>query len=883
MMAGKKKKRRGLVESDDNAVDVFGNQGMSQEELLAAALGTPSAEEEEAAAAAAAAQVAASAAGVAAADVAEAGTHGTATAGGSAPPPEPAKAKAKGGKKKKGRRGVVEDDDNAVDVFGMPGLSQEELLAAALGDDPAAEPVPPPAAEASSAPSRTGAVAAAPGNAPPVTVASAAAPAVEEAPPEGQQEELKEEVQEPEPGPAVVEAASSDDEDTEESDELRALANDESFEADPEVLEEFENFSVEMSTFTLAGRRKTAANQGNLKRATASSGGEKYTSVRLEDIQLAFGNTQLLAGATWEVKTGDRVGLCGANGVGKSTMLKIISGEIQPDAGSVVRSSARTKVAFLRQEFVDELDLTRTLREEFMTAFTEENDLLAKYEAAEAAVSAAGDDLVALEGLLNDLESLRQECDRVNAWNLDARIDRLLPGLGFEEGDDDKLVAAFSGGWKVRIGLGKVLLKDPDLLCLDEPTNHLDLESVQWLESFLRQNELPMVIVSHDREFLDRLCTKIVELEAGEAFEYPGNYSTFLKLKAERRKAWQAAYERQQKYLSEQRSFIRRYRSSPARAKQVKSRQKLLERMERDGELVRAPPRFVKPLVFRFPPAPRSSRDVLLLEDVTHGYEDKTLFKDVNLAIERGDRMAVLGKNGSGKSTLLRLVVGKEEPDEGSIQCKELPNASVAYFEQNQADALNLELTVLETLQEAAPSGTRYEELRALLGRFLFKDDSVYKKVSALSGGEKARLALAKIMLEPANVLVFDEPSNHLDIEAKEMLEEALQHYDGTLLVVSHDRYFVSQVATQILAVEDEDLVLYDGDYKSYMEKNDDLRERVEERYIKGVTGIKSAPKVTFEEPPQLAFKKAKRKKNFGGSGVQSGKSKEMNAKRWNK
>ncbi|KAK1867438.1 hypothetical protein I4F81_009945 [Pyropia yezoensis] len=275
--------------------------------------------------------------------------------------------------------------------------------------------------------------------------------------------------------------------------------------------------------------------------------------------------------------------------------------------------------------------------------------------------------------------------------------------------------------------------------------------------------------------------------------------------------------------------------------------------------------------------------NVLLLEDVTHGYDSKTIFRDVNLAIERGDRTVVLGANGSGKFTLLRMVVGSEKPDEGTVQCPELPNARLAYFEQNQADALNLDLTVQETLQEAAPSGTRYENLRALLVRFLFKDDSAYRKVSALSRGEKARLALAKIMLEPANILVFDEPSNHLDIEAGEMLEEAIQHCDVQLLVVSHDQYFVSQVATQILAVENEDLVLYDCNYKKYMEKNEALRVQVGGRYIKGVTGIKSAPKVMVEEPLQMANKKAERKKNFGGSCVQSGKSKEMNAKRWHK
>ncbi len=309
----------------------------------------------------------------------------------------------------------------------------------------------------------------------------------------------------------------------------------------------------------------------------------------------------------------------------------------------------------------------------------------------------------------------------------------------------------------------------------------------------------------------------------------------------------------------------------------------MLNRMEKSGQLVRKPPHGGKPLVFRFPPAPRSGREVVKIEDMSHAYGDEVLFKETYLDIERGDRIAIVGPNGSGKSTLLRMVTGSEKPKQGIVECSALHNVTVAYYEQNQADALDLDITVLETLKQAAPEHVRYEEIRALLGKFLFKGDSVEKKVRSLSGGEKARLALAKIMLKPANVLVLDEPGNHLSLSAKEMLEEALQHFDGTLLIVSHDRYLLSQVATQIVAVEDQELVLHDGDYKSYMEKNADLREKLKARFIPGVAEIKSAPKIVVETPFEVIDKKEKRKKKFGGSGIASGRTKEMNAKRWKK
>lgn len=842
----KKKQKKGAVLDDDaNAVDVFGGASLSEEELLAQAMGE-----------------------------------------------QPTATEKKDKKKKKPKKGsVVDDEANAVDVFAAPALSEEDLLSAALGEDQTTKTqqktkknkkhkgkkhLPDdsehavdvfPESELSETDLST------PASSNGVSKHSVPKPVQSEA-----SEEQLEDSDEPDF------ASSSESESTVEDD----------FEPDDDVVHEFEDFSKQFSAFTTTGRRtkmkagreERNAKEGRLadvKYAKYGTGGEKFTSVRLEDVTMVFRNTTILQGVTWGVRTGERVGLIGENGCGKTTQLRIIAGLLKPTSGEVVRSSQKTKASFLRQEFVDELDPTRTLREEFYSAFQKEMRLAAEYAKCEDDISKAGDDMEKLEALLNQFEELREQCEENEVWNLDARIDKVMPGLGFTEDDCDKLVAAFSGGWKVRIGLGKVLLQDPDLLLLDEPSNHLDNESVEWLEDYLQECKLPMVVVSHDREFLDKVCTKIVDIEGGEAFEYPGNYTTYVVLKREQRQAWESAYERQQKFIKEQQSYIKRYRNMSARSSQVKSREKMLQRMERTGQMVRRPPRQGKPLVFRFPPAPRSGRDCIVVEGLHHGYGEKTLFDDASIAIERGDRIALIGPNGCGKSTLLRLIVGLEKAQNGSVECRDLTNVTVAYYEQNQADALDLEITVLETLMKAAPTDMTYEEIRALLGKFLFKGDSVEKKVGALSGGEKARLALAKIMLEPANVLVLDEPGNHLSISAKEMLEEALQHFDGTLLLVSHDRYLISQVATQILAVEDKSLVLYDGDYKSYMEKHHELREKLQARFIPGVSEIRSAPKVVIEDPVEVTDRKQKRKKNYGGSGVRSGKTKEMNAKRWNR
>jgi ATP-binding cassette subfamily F protein 3 len=370
------------------------------------------------------------------------------------------------------------------------------------------------------------------------------------------------------------------------------------------------------------------------------------------------------------------------------------------------------------------------------------------------------------------------------------------------------------------MGLGKILLQSPDLLLLDEPTNHLDLETIEWLENYLKGIDTPMVIVSHDREFLDRLCTQIVETERGVSMTYLGNYSAYLQQKAEAQEAQLSAFERQQKELEKQQAFVDRFRASATRSTQAKSREKQLDKVER----IEAPTGSLRTLHFRFPPAPRSGREVVIVKDLTHFYDDKILFLGADLLIERGDRIAFLGPNGSGKSTLLRLLMGLEQPSEGTIKLGD-HNVIPGYFEQNQAEALDLEKTVIDTIHDEVPDW-KNEEVRTLLGRFLFSSDTVFKKVSALSGGEKARLALAKMLLAPVNLMILDEPTNHLDIPAKEMLEEALQNFDGTAILVSHDRYFISQVANKIVEIRDGQLRLYRGDYHYYLDKIEEEKDR---------------------------------------------------------
>ncbi|MEG4575683.1 ABC-F family ATP-binding cassette domain-containing protein [Microcoleus sp. N3A4] len=530
--------------------------------------------------------------------------------------------------------------------------------------------------------------------------------------------------------------------------------------------------------------------------------------LRLEHISKIYPTGVVLKDVTWEVKPGDRIGLVGVNGAGKSTQLKIIAGEIEPTAGEVIRP-ASLHIAYLSQEF--EVDPTRTVKEEFWRAFSEANQVHETLMQVHRDLEASTPEN--LDELIHKMDRLQRQFEGLNGYGLEAQIEKILPEIGFEPEDGDRLVSAFSGGWQMRMSLGKILLQKPDILLLDEPTNHLDLETIEWLEVYLKGLITPMVIVSHDREFLDRLCTQIVETERGVSTTYLGNYSSYLLQKAEAREAQLSAYESQQKELEKQQAFVEKFRASATRSTQAKSREKQLDKIER----IEAPTGGLKTLHFRFPPAPRSGREVAIIEDLVHTYGEKILFLGADLLIERGDRIAFLGPNGAGKSTLLRLIMGWEKPTEGTVKLGG-HNVIPGYFEQNQAEALDLNKSVMQTIHDEVPDW-KNEEVRTLLGRFLFTGETVFKQVGALSGGEKARLALAKMLLTPVNLLILDEPTNHLDIPAKEMMEEAIQNYDGTVIIVSHDRYFISQVANKIVEIRDGEFRTYLGDYHYYLDK----------------------------------------------------------------
>ena len=561
--------------------------------------------------------------------------------------------------------------------------------------------------------------------------------------------------------------------------------------------------------------------------------------LRLERVGKIYPTGEVLRDVTWEVKAGDRIGLVGVNGAGKSTQLRLIAGIEEPSSGQVVRQG-EPRIAYLQQEF--DVDPRRTVREELFQAFGEAADVLNRQRMVEADMGSekAAADPDHLDALIHELGRLQSRFEALHGYELEAKIDKLLPTIGFTPEGAEQLVADYSGGWQMRIALGKVLLQEPDLLLLDEPTNHLDVETIQWLEDYLIGQTCPLVVISHDRAFLDRVCNQIVETERGVSRSYLGNYSNHLEQKALEREAGQAAFERQQKELATQQAYIDRFRASATRSTQAKSREKLLDKVER----IEAPIESVSGPRFQFPPAPRSGRLIAEIKDLTHSYGEQILFLGANLEIERGDRIAFVGPNGAGKSTLLRLVMGIETPEEGSAGLGE-HNVIASYFEQNQAEALDLSKTVIDTMFEAVPDWTQ-TQVRSLLGSFCFSNDAVFKEVGKLSGGEKARLALALMLLSPCNLLVLDEPTNHLDIPAKEMLENALRDYEGAALVVSHDRYFVSQVANKIVEIRDGELVVYRGDYAYYREK------KAEEA---------AAAQAALEAAEQEAKRKAKRDK----------------------
>ncbi|XP_068636481.1 ABC transporter F family member 5 isoform X2 [Aristolochia californica] len=613
--------------------------------------------------------------------------------------------------------------------------------------------------------------------------------------------------------------------------------------------------------------------QRRKNKPNSSSGASSVASgVRLEKISKSFKGVTVLKDVTWEVKKGEKVGLVGVNGAGKTTQLRIIAGQDDPDSGNVIKAKPKMKIAFLSQEF--EVCPSKTVKEEFLSTFKEEMEVAGRLEKAQKALESSVEDMELMGRLLDELDLLQRRAQMVDLNTVDVKINKMMPELGFTPEDSDRLVASFSSGWQMRMSLGKILLQEPDLLLLDEPTNHLDLDTIEWLESYLKKQDVPMVMISHDRAFLDQLCTKIVETDMGVSKTYMGNYSEYILAKAAWIESQYAAWEKQQKEIEHTKDLINRL-GAGANSGRASSAEKKLEKLREEEQVEKPFQR--KQIKFRFPERGRSGRSVVTIRNLEFGYGDQ-LFEKANLTIERGEKIAIIGPNGCGKSTLLKLIMDYEKPEGGEIMTGEhnvLPN----YFEQNQAEALDLEKTVLETVVEVADDW-RLDDIKGLLGRCNFKADMLDRKVSLLSGGEKARLAFCTFMVKPSTLLVLDEPTNHLDIPTKEMLEEAISEYEGTVITVSHDRYFIRQIVNRVIEVKDSNLQDYAGDYNYYLEKNLDARERELEREAELE---EKAPKVKAKSKMSKAEREAQKKQKRLAFQQAKAKSKGLkNAKRWN-
>ncbi len=532
----------------------------------------------------------------------------------------------------------------------------------------------------------------------------------------------------------------------------------------------------------------------------------------ISNLSLQYGSKHIFRDVSAQVYDGDRIGLAGVNGTGKSTLLKIMCGELETDPGIVSRASWFT-VAYLPQEITIELG-SRSLYDEAESAFDEALAHQREFDEIGKRMAVLDQDSPELAALLERQGELQHLLEGHYIFRIRPEIERILFGLGFSHQDLDRPVSDFSGGWIMRLLLAKLLLKKPSLLLLDEPTNHLDLDSLTWMEDFLLQYPGAMVIISHDRAFLDRVTTKTWELSLGRLTTYKGNYSHYLVEKEQRMELERAAYDNQQAMIKQTERFITRFRAKSTKAKQVQSRAKQLEKLERI-ELSESE----RTIHFSFPPAAPSGRDVLRLSGVNKAFDGKVIFRDVNLDLQRGDKLAVVGVNGAGKTTLLRIMAGLE-PAEGTV--RQGHNVILTYFGQHQARELSGDLSVLDTVYHAAQDMT-ITRVRSLLGAFLFTGDEVEKKVQVLSGGEKSRVALAKMLIKPANLMLLDEPTNHLDITSQEVLQEAMAQYEGTIIVVSHNRYFVNSFVNKVLEIRDGRATLYLGNVDDYLEMRQKL------------------------------------------------------------
>ncbi|GEM56204.1 glycosyl transferase family 2 [Flavobacterium branchiophilum NBRC 15030 = ATCC 35035] len=539
--------------------------------------------------------------------------------------------------------------------------------------------------------------------------------------------------------------------------------------------------------------------------------------ITVNDIAVEFGGTTLFSEVTFAINENDKIALMGKNGAGKSTLLKIVAGENKPTRG-VISAPTDAVIAYLPQHLLTADNCS--VMEETSKAFAEVLNMKKEIDEINEQLTIRTDyESDAYMKLIERVSELSEKYYSIEEVNYEAEVEKVLKGLGFEREDFNRMTSEFSGGWRMRIELAKILLKKPDLILLDEPTNHMDIESIQWLEDFLINQAKAVMVISHDKTFVDNITNRTIEVTMGRIYDYKAVYSEYLELRKDRRIHQQKAYDEQQKFIAENQAFIDRFRGTFSKTESVQSRVKMLEKIV----LVEVDEVDTSALKLKFPPSPRSGQYPVVVEGLSKKYGDHVVFKDANMVIERGQKVAFVGKNGEGKSTMIKAIMG-EIDFEGKLEVGH--NAQIGYFAQNQAALLDGELTIFETIDQIAVGDVR-TKIKDLLGAFMFKGDDIQKKVKVLSGGEKTRLAMIKLLLQPVNVLILDEPTNHLDMKTKDIIKDALRDFDGTLILVSHDRDFLDGLATKVFEFGHKRVKEHFEDIKGFLayKKMENLRE----------------------------------------------------------
>lgn len=539
--------------------------------------------------------------------------------------------------------------------------------------------------------------------------------------------------------------------------------------------------------------------------------------ITVNDISVQFGGTTLFSDVSFSINETDKIALMGKNGAGKSTLLKIIAGVNKPTTGSI-SAPKETVIAYLPQHLLTQDDAT--VFEETSKAFSDIFKMHDEIEEINNQLTIRTDyESDEYMKLIEKVSELSEKFYSIEEVNYEAEVEKVLKGLGFVREDFTRPTSEFSGGWRMRIELAKILLKKPDLILLDEPTNHMDIESIEWLEDFLINSAKAVIVISHDRAFVDNITNRTIEVTMGRIYDYKAKYSHYLELRKDRRAHQQKAYEEQQKFIAENQAFIERFRGTFSKTEQVQSRVRMLEKLV----LVEVDEVDTSALRLKFPPSPRSGQYPVVVEDLSKSYGDHVVFQNANMVIERGQKVAFVGKNGEGKSTMIKAIM-KEIDFEGKLEIGH--NVQIGYFAQNQASLLDGELTVFDTIDQIAVGDIR-TKIKDLLGAFMFSGDDTTKKVKVLSGGEKTRLAMIKLLLEPVNVLILDEPTNHLDMKTKDIIKDALKDFDGTLILVSHDRDFLDGLVTKVFEFGNKRVREHFEDIKGFLafKKMESLRE----------------------------------------------------------